>query len=253
VPVTGGTGGRGRAGARRGPTVPEGGLSPSEVGKEIAQHRSHAEVGEATGRDRTVSIIEAVLLAVVAVLAAWSGYSSAKWGTESRLKLAQASAARVEAASETQQADLNRNFDASTFNAWFTAKVAGNQIEMTVAERRFRPEFRVAFDAWIATDPDTNPHAPPGPTYMSQYVQPELAKAEALNKKADGLTEEGVADGNRSDDYVRTTVYLATVLFLVGISGHFRVTAARYGLVGVGIVILAFAIWQLAILPLPPA
>ena len=40
--------------------------------------------------------------------------------------------------------------------------------------------------------------------------------------------------GGNSDGYVRTTVYLATVLFLVGISGHFRVRAARLGLIGIG-------------------
>ena len=55
--------------------MPEG-LSPSEVGKEIAEHHKKAEeqeessAAEAKGRDRLITIIEAVLLAVVAVLAA---------------------------------------------------------------------------------------------------------------------------------------------------------------------------------------
>ena len=35
-----------------------------------------------------MTIIEAVLLSVVAILAAWSGYAAAKWGTESSLDLA---------------------------------------------------------------------------------------------------------------------------------------------------------------------
>lgn len=54
----------------------EGGLSPAEVGKEIGEHRHHvAEHGgnEATGPDRWITIVEAVLLAVVAILAAYSG------------------------------------------------------------------------------------------------------------------------------------------------------------------------------------
>lgn len=71
------------------------GLSASEVGKEIAEHREHAEHLEHTEhapaehaqRDRWVAIVEAVLLSVVALLAAWSGYSAAKWGTESRFRL----------------------------------------------------------------------------------------------------------------------------------------------------------------------
>jgi len=42
------------------------------------------------------------------------------------------------------------------------------------------------------------------------------------------------------------------VLFLVGISGHFLVRAARIGLIGVGAVILVFASVLLIIAPKPP-
>ena len=56
-----------------------------------------------------------------------------------------------------------------------------------------------------------------------------------------------------ADRYVRVTVFLATVLFLVGISGHFRVRAARYGLVAVGAVILVVAVAILIVAPKPPA
>ncbi len=141
----------------------EGGLSPSEVGKEIAEHKHHHGDEEATGRDRLVTIIEATLLAVVAVLAAWSGYASSKWSTESSLTLARASAARSEASRADLKSSELRNFDAATFNSWFTAYIGGNQAAQDVAVRRFRPEFKVAFDAWIATQPLTNPNAPPGP------------------------------------------------------------------------------------------
>ena len=74
------------------------GLSAAEVGKEISEHRKHSgSEGHEAGQDRRVTIIEAALLAVVALLAAWSGHASAKWSTESRLDLARASTARVEA------------------------------------------------------------------------------------------------------------------------------------------------------------
>jgi hypothetical protein len=216
--------------------VPEG-LPPSEVGKEIAEHRARAAekgpAAEHTGRDRLITIVEATLLAVVAVLAAWSGFAAAKWGTESSLELAQASAARTQANRAAYQAADLRNFDSSTFTAWFVAYVAGNKDAMRVAEYRFRPEFRGAFDAWLRTHPFTNTNAPAGPTYMREYRQPEEA-------------------GGNSDGYVRTTVYLATVLFLVGISGHFRVRGARIGLIGVGAVILVFASVLLIIAPKPP-
>jgi hypothetical protein len=59
--------------------MPEG-LSASEVGKDIAEHREHEEQAAHDGdakehgrRHEWVSIAEAVLLSIVALLAAWSG------------------------------------------------------------------------------------------------------------------------------------------------------------------------------------
>ena len=74
--------------------MPEG-LSASEVGTHITEHREHttSEPAPIVGdrRDGWVGIAEAVLLSLVALMAAWSGYSAAKWGTESSLSLAKAS------------------------------------------------------------------------------------------------------------------------------------------------------------------
>ena len=235
-------------------SVPEG-LSSTEVGKAISEHAKDASEGEEgaaeTGRDWLASVLEAVLLSIVAVLAAWSGFASAKWGTESSLKLAKASAVRTEANRVYLNGLETVNFDASTFNAWFTAYLLHDQAGMKVAQRRFRGPFDVAFKAWIATHPFTNPNAPKGPTYMPQYVQPGKAQAAALDAKADVYYGLGADAGDNSDNYVRTTVYLATVLFLVGIGGRFKVRAARIGLISVGGAILTFSIVLLILAPKP--
>jgi hypothetical protein len=232
--------------------MPEG-MSAQDVGKEIA---GHAEAGGQddlhVGRDRLVSITEAVLLSIVALMAAWSGYAAAKWSTESRVGLAAASTARSEANRANLQSIELRNFDSSTFEAWFTAYTAHNQQAMTLAEHRFRAEFRVAFDAWRATKPETNPNAPRGPTYMPQYRQPGLGKSKALDQKADEDFAMGAASGETSDKYVRTTVFLASVLFLVGISTRFPVRGGRYALVALGAVLLIVSFVQLTQLPGPP-
>jgi hypothetical protein len=228
--------------------MPEG-LAAPEVGKEIGHHARHSSREQ---RDRILSIAEAVLLSLVALLAGWSGYAAAKWSTESRVALAEALTAQTKANRGNLEALSLRNFDSSTFEAWFAAYTADNERAMAVAERRFRPEFRVAFDAWRATSPESNPQAPPGPTYMPQYRQPELATAARLDREADAAFAEGVEAGERSDDYIRTTVFLATVLFLVGISTQFPLRGVRYGLVAVGAVLLVFSVVQLAQLPGPP-
>jgi hypothetical protein len=227
------------------------GLSASEVGKEIGEHAKHADVHER--RDRLISITEAVLLSVVALLAAWSGYAAAKWSTQSRVEIAMASSLRIESGRADADAFELRSYDSSTFEDWFSAFVAGDKTAMRLAERRFRPDFKVAFVAWRATKPDTNAEAPRGPTYMPQYKRPGADKARLLDVRAKANFHDGELDGSTADKYVRLTVVLASVLFLVGISTHFPYRSVRYGLIGLSIALLALSLVQLAELPLPPS
>jgi hypothetical protein len=244
--------------------MPEG-LGTGEVAGEISRHKKHTSEhghdeggGDAAGdgtdeggrqHDRLLSIIEAVLLAVVALLAAYTGYASAKWSTESSIRLATASAARTEANRAELDAQNIKNFDATTFNAWFTAYIAGNTSAEVVAQRRFRPAFALAFEAWIATNPFVNASSPPGPTYMPEYKQPELTVAANLDNKATNEYTAGVQAGADSDNYVRDTIYLATILFLIGISGHFRFFRIRLALVILGGLMLAVAVVEIATSP----
>ena len=221
--------------------MPEG-LSPIEVGRELHEHTK--EPHKPAGGDRhsrTVQIGEALLLSLVTIAAAWSGYAAAVWGTESRFELAQAATLRNLATRADLSALETRNFDSSTFNAWFTAFTLDDPQKQAVAARRFRPEFKVAFDAWMATDPLRNPRAPPGPTYMPQYKLADQAKAEELDREAVAASAAGHEAGVVGDDYIRITVFLAAVLFLVGIGSTFKLHTIRYALISVGSLLLILA------------
>jgi len=230
--------------------MPEG-LSPQEVGKEISEHGKRSEEDD-DRRFRRVSIVEAILLSIVALMAAWSGYAAAKWSTESRVDLAEASTKRSEANRAYLQSQSLRNFDSTTFDAWFAAFTVGNKPAMAIAERRFRPAFKVAFDAWRATHPENNPNAPKGPTYMPQYREPGLAVANGLDAQATKAFSDGSDAGETSDEYVRVTVFLASVLFLIGISTQFKTRGVRYALVGVGAAMLIASLVQLTQIASPP-
>ena len=235
--------------------MPEG-LSAAEVGKEIAEHNKRAEeeavAQEHAKHDRRVSIVEALVLSVVAVIAAYSGFAAAKWSTESSLSLARASALRTKASRADAEAIVTETLDSVSFNAWFAAFVAGNERAEQLAEKRLRPGYRPAFYAWLATDPAHNLNAPPGPAYMPQYMIPQQHAATVYDAQADAAFTKGSDAGGTADKYVRDTVFLATVLFLVGISSHFRIRQGRYALVGVGVLLLAFSVVQLLGLPAPP-
>ncbi len=234
--------------------MPEG-LSPAEVGKEIAEHRENvAREDEEHDRrqDRWISIVEAIMLSFVAVLAAYSGFAAAKWGTESSVSLARASALRTKASRADLEALVTQTQDSVAFDTWFTAFIADNTKGEQLAVKRLRPGYKPAFFAWLLTDPAHNPNSPADPADMPQYVIPQQQASVAYDRAADAAFAKGEKAGGTSDDYVRDTVFLATVLFLVGISGHFRIYQARYALVTIGIALLAFSIVQLGGLPPPP-
>jgi hypothetical protein len=239
--------------------VPEG-VSAAEVGKEIAEHHERAEHaahgsegGAHHGRAELISIVEAVMLSVVALLAAWSGYSAAKWGTHSSLGLARASTIRGQASLADVEANQIRTLDSVSFNAVETAYASGDTKLFRITVRRLRPGYRPAFNAWLATHPLKNPNAPPDPAYMPQYRIPQEARARTLNAQATALFAEGESAAGTEDKYVRLTVLLAAVLFLIGIGSRFPVPVARHGLIGVAGVLLIVSVVQLLGLPGPPA
>ena len=203
---------------------------PEELNTEIAG--TLAEAGVVAGPVRTrrhtvIELLEAVFLAVVAVATAWSGYQAAKWEGHSSELYAGASAIRIEADQALTLGGQQRLLDVSTFNTWIEATSTGNEELAALYERRFSPEYKVAFDAWVALDPLENEDAAPGPSYMPEYVNHEIEHGDALNAEANEIFDEGTTAQTRAHEYVFTTVVLATVLFLLALSQRFGLSHAR--------------------------
>jgi hypothetical protein len=61
-------------------------------------------------------------------------------------------------------------------------KTEGNNDLVALYERRFRDEFKPAFEAWLRDDPLNNPQAIPSPLLEKQYVLADAVKAENLEE-----------------------------------------------------------------------
>jgi hypothetical protein len=116
-------------------------------------------------------------------------------------------------------------------------------------KRRFLPEFKLAFDAWIKLDPINNSSAPPGPRYMPQYHSSKMEEANSLIEEATVKFKEGTKARATADDYIRNTVFLATVLVLMVISQRFEIKSIRTGLIILSFTLLSFGILTLFTLP----
>jgi hypothetical protein len=216
---------------------------------EVAQHLSdHKESPQSLGFE-ILEIAEAVVLALVAIATAWSGYQAALWTGHQAELYGQASKLRIEAEGAATYANQERSYNASTVVEWLKAEAHGDKKVAALFERRFIPEFRPMFEAWKKTDPVNNPNAPAGPQFMADYRSSKNEDAVRLNDQATQVFEQGTRDRQHSDEYVRVTVTLATVLLLIAISQRFKTRAVRLGLVVIATLLLYFPIHHIITLP----
>jgi len=219
-----------------------------EVARELSKDEGEASQHSERWRD-LIEILEVAILAVVAIATAWSGYQSAKWDGRQALLYGQASRARFEADTASTRGGQTLVSDQSIFTAWLQARSAGDTGLETLLVRRFTPPYRTAFDAWLTTDPFTNSKAPPGPAYTPQYHNPLFEQSDKLNAVASLTFNEGTDARETADTYVRDTVLLASVLFLVAVAQRFKVRGVRVATVVIAGVLLLIAIISVAGLP----
>jgi len=217
---------------------------------EVAHTVAHGHGGQPTERRlELIEVVEAILLAIVAIATAWSGYQTGKWDGHQASDYSLSSKYRVQADSATTLSGQQRLYDNTTFGFWLQAKATGRKADQELFERRFRPEYKVAFDAWMALDPFNNPKAPPGPMFMPQYKNAAAELARAKNAQASHAFDEGTDAREKADKYLRNTVLLAMVLFLTALAQKFKFQHVRVGLLSVCAILLVIALYYLAVYP----
>jgi hypothetical protein len=200
-------------------------------------------------RFEAIEIIEALILALVAVATAWSGYQAAQWAGKRAEQYAEATQLRITGEGLVTLAGQERIYDSDTFNSWLAAKLDGKQEAAEFLERRFRDEYRPAFAAWMGTDPFKNAQAPPGPIFMPEYHNAKHEQFLSLNKQASEMAEQGTKSGETGDYYVRITVLLATVLLITAIGQRFRFKAVRVVFMILAGLMLCLPLARLLMLP----
>jgi len=200
-------------------------------------------------RFEAIEIIEALILALVAVATAWSGYQAAQWAGKRAQQYAEASRLRVTAEGLATLAGQERIYESDTFNSWVAAKLDAREKAAEFFERRFSDEYRLAFTAWLRTDPFNNPQAPAGPIFMPDYHNAKHEQFLGLSKQAAEVADQGTRSGENGDQYVRITVLLATVLLITAIGQRFHFKTVRLVFMVLACLLLCLPLLQLLMLP----
>ncbi|GAA1510114.1 hypothetical protein BJ978_001194 [Agromyces terreus] len=164
-------------------------------------------------KKRVVDAVAVFLLSTVAVLTAWCGFQSSKWGGEMSIAFSQASSARVQATNFASEARDARGSDQSIWVQWVLATAQSDAELASYIEERFSPEFRVAFDEWDAGGREAQ-----GPFVLESYVPPGTEEAADYNARADAKFQAALDNNQRGDNYSILTVLFALVLFLTAMS-----------------------------------
>ena len=207
--------------------------------------------GDGGGRRGTwVEVVSAVLLSVAALAIAWSGYQASRWTGEQAKAFSRANAARVESTRWSNLANSQSEIDVATFTQWVNSYARNETMLADFYRKRFRPEFKPAVEAWIATRPLKNPDAPLTPFATPQYRLAARAESDRLETKAGA--EAAVANRNvqRATNYVLGVVLFSSALFFAGISSRIGNPGTRAVVLGIGWLMLLTGLVWITTLPI---
>jgi hypothetical protein len=199
--------------------------------------------------DRHFELAATLLLAVAAVATAWSSYQAARWRSEQARAQSASVAARVESTRAANVANRQGQIDVALFTQWVDA-YARDETELSdFYLKRFRPEFKPAFDAWVATRPRKNPNAPLSPFAMPQYRLAANTTADRLEAKAAASSQQAGAFIQRADNYALAVVLFASALFFAGISTRLQSSTGRNVVLALGYATFLGAVVWIATFP----
>ncbi len=212
-----------------------------------------------------IDIVATIVMAFAALATAWSAFQSDQWGDTMSFSLNEAGAARTESTRSFTRAGQLSSIDVSTFLAWLdAAKQELDSGEIDVSDgyhpdpttlsgflyARFRPEFKTAMDAWLATRPLLNPDAPPTPFAMDEYQVAQEVEAERLLDEAQAKSAKAHAADDNDDKYVISTIIFAGIFLFAGLSTKMRSAPGQMLMLGFSIVLLVGGVIFLLTVPI---
>ena len=186
---------------------------------------------------RRIEFVGVLLIALTAVLTAWTAFESSKWGGVMSIEFSTANTLRTESVRQSNVANRQTIVDVSLFTSYVDAVATGDTRLADFYAERFPERLAVAVEAWESTRPLENPDAPASPFDMSEYQLEAADDAQRLEAEAAAASQRARDSNQRSDNYTILTVFLATVLLLSALSSKVDNARLQVALVVIAAVI----------------
>ena len=202
-------------------------------------HRNH----------RILEVLAVVLLGVATIGSAWCGYQATRWNGDENELARQASNLQVEAARQFGLATQVVSYDSNMIAQYARAVSEGNErLQQFFKASLIRPAFLPTLERWEEDVADGG--SPTNLLVDDEYLEEQLTGYRDTEARAQAMTAEAEEASSHADDYVLTTLLLASALFFAGLTTSFRVRFAQLMLLTGSVVLIAYAASRLADLPI---
>ncbi len=198
---------------------------------------------------RRIEVFAAILLGVGTLGSAWCAVEASRWNGDQGDATREGNTARIESTRSYTFATQVVAYDA-TIAAQYAEAVAEGSADLQQFYRTnlIRSEFLPVLDAWRAQT-DEQAFEIRNLFENSEYIDSQFEASRRLDDEARQATERAQRAGQYADDYVLTTLFMATVLFFAGVTTHFSTLSVRVGLLVVACVMLAIGAVKIFSLP----
>jgi hypothetical protein len=170
-----------------------------------------------------IDLAYAAILGLTVVITAWCGYQHELWSSALTFELKAANTAHREFTTAELKERQSSLIDVIAFNGYLYAVSNHDQKLIDYYKNSFRPEMKVAFDAWLKTNPFNNTREKSTtPFNMSEYMLSlDSDKVNNFLQIADEKSQNADNMSSIASNYVFFTAMYASVSFLVGIGRVF--------------------------------
>jgi hypothetical protein len=199
---------------------------------------------------RPIEVLAVLLLGIATIGSAFCGYQASAWNGKETEIGRDASDARVESTRLFGLATQRVSYD-SVLLSQYAQAVALDEPELQEFYRNtmFRAEFLPVLERFEQQVRDGTAVAG-GVLNDQAYLDAEFAEYRVSVQRAEELGAQAEEAGKHGEDYILTTLLLASALFFAGVTTSFRVRFAQLLLLAAAGVLLAAAAMRIADLPI---
>lgn len=209
-----------------------------------------ASVETAHFGDRALELLAALLLGMATVGTAFCVFQAARWNDTESDEVRVAAGARLEASRLFGLGTQKISYDATIAALYAQAVVDGKpELQRFYRENLVRPEFLPIIDEW-EDQAAAGGSTPANLLQNEDYVEEQFAASDAENAKAEEALSRGEEASENADDFVQTTIFLASAMFFAGVTANFRSRPVRLLLLSMAAVAVAFGASTIAGLPI---